>query len=168
MSQQKRTTSPIRNNPETIAPDLQDYDFSQQVGHLLRRAYQRHVAIFQQGIPDSQLTAAQFVVLCAVHERVACSLNDVVRATAIDQGTARGVVERLKSRDLLEVSHDPDDKRKVQIRATGAGRALVGKMVPFAVGISEATLGDLNPAERVAVLFLLQKMCSAGEADIAA
>lgn len=139
------------------------YDFSQQVGHLLRRAYQRHVAIFQQGIPDSQLTAAQFVVMCAVHERSACSLNDIVRATAIDQGTARGVVERLRSRDLLDVSHDPGDKRKVVIRATPAGEALVGRMVPFAAGISEATLGDLNPAERVAVLFLLQKMCGMGE-----
>jgi len=146
-------------------PVLPQYDFSQQVGHLLRRAYQRHVAIFQQGIPDSQLTAAQFVVLCAVHERTACSLNDVVRATAIDQGTARGVVDRLRARGLLEVSHDPDDRRKVLIRATDGGEALVRKMVPFAAEITEATFGDLNPAERVAVLFLLQKMSGPAEAD---
>ena len=141
---------------------LQGYAFSEQVGHLLRRAYQRHVAIFQQGIPDSKLTAAQFVVMCAVNERGSCSLNDVVRATAIDQGTARGVVERLKARDLLAISHDPDDKRKVVIQATEAGEALVREMVPFAAGITEATFGELNPAERVAVLFLLQKMSGAG------
>jgi DNA-binding MarR family transcriptional regulator len=141
---------------------LQGYAFSEQVGHLLRRAYQRHVAIFQQGIPDSKLTAAQFVVLCAVNERGSCSLNDVVRATAIDQGTARGVVERLKARGLLAISHDVDDKRKVVIRATEAGEALVREMVPFAAGITEATFGELNPAERVAILFLLQKMCLGG------
>ena len=152
--------------PDVSAPPsaatLQGYAFSEQVGHLLRRAYQRHVAIFQQGIPDSQLTAAQFVVMCAVNERGSCSLNDVVRATAIDQGTARGVVDRLKARGLLAIAHDPDDKRKVVIRATEAGEALVRGMVPFAAGITEATFGDLNPAERVAVLFLLQKMSGAG------
>jgi len=150
--------------PPTADGALQHYDFSQQVGHLLRRAYQRHVAIFQQGIPDSQLTAAQFVVLCAVHERVSCSLNDVVRATAIDQGTARGVVDRLKSRELIDVSHDPADKRKVLIRATASGEALVREMVPFAAGITEATFGDMNPAERLALLFLLQKMSGPAEA----
>lgn len=158
-----QTPPPVDGPPPAAAPAAQGYDFSQQVGHLLRRAYQRHVAIFQQGIPDSQLTAAQFVVLCAVHEKLSCSLNDVVRATAIDQGTARGVVDRLKGRDLLDVSPDPSDRRKVVIRATAAGRALVAEMVPFAAGITEATFGDMNPAERVAVLFLLQKMSGAIE-----
>ena len=32
----------------TPAPD--EYRFSDQIGHLLRRAYQRHVAIFQQTV----------------------------------------------------------------------------------------------------------------------
>ncbi|MCZ2496222.1 winged helix DNA-binding protein [Xylophilus sp. Kf1] len=163
----QRSPKPLRSvdGPVPAPPDdaLRHYDFSQQVGHLLRRAYQRHVAIFQQGIPDSQLTAAQFVVLCAVHEHGPSSLNDVVRATAIDQGTARGVVDRLKARGLLEVSHDPADRRKVVIRATGTGEALVRQMVPFAAGITEATFGDMNPAERVAMLFLLQKMSGPGE-----
>lgn len=161
MTQRTRPSDPA--GADAAQAILQGYDFSQQVGHLLRRAYQRHVAVFQQRIPDSQLTAAQFVVLCAVRERSACSLNDIVRATAIDQGTARGVVERLRSRELIEVTHDPADKRKVMIRATDAGDALVRKTVPFAQEITEATFGDLNPAERVAVLYLLQKMCGVGE-----
>ncbi|MCZ7171512.1 MarR family transcriptional regulator, partial [Salmonella enterica] len=87
-------------------------------GHLLRRAYQRHVAIFQQTIPDSQLTAAQFVVLCAVKERQSCSLSEIVRATAIDQATVRGIIERLKARELIAVSHDPSDRRKVVVTVT--------------------------------------------------
>ncbi|AOY91327.1 MarR family transcriptional regulator [Cupriavidus sp. USMAA2-4] len=134
------------------------YDFTEQVGHLLRRAYQRHVAIFQQTIPDSQLTAAQFVVLCAVNERQSCSLNEIVRATAIDQATVRGVIERLKARKLIAVSHDPNDRRKVVVTLTPAGLDLVRETVPFAQRISEQTFGGLNPAERVAVTYLLRKM----------
>ena len=45
------------------------YPFTDQIGHLLRRAYQRHVAIFKETVPDSQLTAAQFVVLCRLRNR---------------------------------------------------------------------------------------------------
>ncbi|WP_144640833.1 MarR family winged helix-turn-helix transcriptional regulator [Bordetella genomosp. 13] len=134
------------------------YQFPDQVGHLLRRAYQRHMAIFQQTIPDSQLTAAQFVVLCAVRDRQACSLVEVVKATAIDQATVRGVIERLKARELLEVSHDPADRRKVLVTLTEAGQALVAEMVPFAQRITESTFGDLNPGERVAIVYLLRKM----------
>jgi len=143
------------------------YDFSAQVGHLLRRAYQAHVSIFQQLIPDSQLTAAQFVALCAVRDSSPCSLNDVVRATAIDQATARGVVDRLKARELLAVSPDPEDGRKVLIQLTKEGQRLVDRMIPSARQISEATFGALNPAERVAIIYLLEKMSSPGPDDAA-
>jgi DNA-binding MarR family transcriptional regulator len=135
-----------------------NYDFTEQVGHLLRRAYQRHVAIFQQTIPDSQLTAGQFVVLCAIQEHESCSLSEIVRATAIDQATVRGIIERLKSRELIVVSHDARDRRKVVVLLSPTGLALIEEVVPFAQDISERTMGGLNPAERVALVYLLRKM----------
>ncbi|MGU4701496.1 MarR family transcriptional regulator [Burkholderia cepacia] len=134
------------------------YDFHDQVGHLLRRAYQQHVAIFQEAIPDSDLTSAQFVALCAVREIGACSLNDIVKATAIDQATIRGVVERLKARALIHVTHDPSDGRKLLVQATQSGLALIERTVPFAKQVTERTFGRLNAGERVALTFLLRKM----------
>jgi DNA-binding MarR family transcriptional regulator len=135
-----------------------DFDFTEQVGHLMRRTYQRHVAIFQQNISDSQLTAAQFIVLCAVRDHGSCSLSEIVKATAVDQATVRGIIERLKHRKLILVSHDPDDRRKTLVTLTGTGQALLDKTVPFVEQISEQTYGNLNPAERVALTFLLKKM----------
>lgn len=134
------------------------YKFTEQVGHLLRRAYQRHVAIFQQTIPDSQLTAGQFVVMCAIQEHGSCSLSEIARATAIDQATVRGIIERLTSRKLIAVSHDASDRRKVVVLLSPAGKALIDEVVPFAQDITERTMGTLNPAERVALLYLLRKM----------
>ena len=115
----------------------QEYKFSDQIGHLLRRAYQRHVAIFQQTVPDTQLTAAQFVVLCAVRDCVPCLIGDVVQATAIDEASVRAIVERLKWRELLAVSADPGDGRKMTISLTPAGQLMIEKTVPFARQISE-------------------------------
>ncbi|KXU93346.1 MarR family transcriptional regulator [Caballeronia megalochromosomata] len=140
-----------------------DYHFNEQIGHLLRRAYQRHVAIFQQAIPDSQLTAAQFVTLCAVRDQQGASLNDIAKITAIDQATIRGVVERLQTRGLIVVARDANDGRKVTVTTTGEGDALVERTVPFAHDITEQTYGPLNPAERVAMIYLLRKMIDAPE-----
>lgn len=137
------------------------YRFSEQVGHLLRRAYQRHMGIFQQAIPDAQLTAAQFITLCALRELGASSLNDIVKFTAIDQATLRGIVDRLKVRELITVAADPWDGRKVLVANTPAGEDLIDQITPFGFQISEQTFGGLNPAERVALLFLLRKMIEA-------
>lgn len=134
------------------------YRFSEQVGHLLRRAYQRHVAIFQQTVPDSQLTAAQFVVLCAVRDRDGCDVHDVVRATAIDEPTVRGIVERLKWREMLTASHPPGDSRKMVLALTDAGAALVAETVPHARAISERTFGELDAAERAELVRLLRRI----------
>ena len=82
-----------------------------------------------------------------------------MKVTAIDQATMRGIIERLKARKVITVSHDANDKRKVLVSLTPAGEAIVNATVPAAFAVSEATFGNLNPAERVAILYLLRKMC---------
>ena len=136
----------------------QDYRFSDQIGHLLRRAYQRHVAIFQAAVPDNRLTAAQFVVLCAIRDRAGCDVRAVVDATAIDEASVRGIVERLKIRELLTATHAPGDARHVDLALTSAGTALVEQTVPYARQISEATFGDLDGAEREQLVRLLRRI----------
>ncbi len=142
-----------------------DYDFSEQVGHLLRRAYQRHTALFQQLIPDTQLTSTQWVVLCSIRDVGPCSMSDIVKRTAIDQATVRGIIDRLKSRGLLAVRHDETDRRKVLVALTDEGQGLVKHVVPFAFEITERTFGQFNPAERMALMYLLRKMCE-GDEDV--
>ena len=140
-----------------------DFDFSETVGHLLRRAYQRHVAIFQQTIKEYQLSAAQFVVLCTVRGQGSCSLSVIVKATAIDQATVRGIIERLKLRSLITVTHNPDDRRKVSVSLTDEGLTIIRQTVPLVQQISELTFNGLNPAERVAMIYLLRKMTLSDE-----
>jgi len=134
------------------------YDFSEQVGHLLRRAYQRHVAIFQRVVPDSRLTGAQFCVLCALRDHGPVSMSKICRFTAIDQATVRGILERLKARDLVATSADAIDRRKVIVALKPAGDALLDDIMPAAQHISELTTAGLNPAEQLALLFLLRKL----------
>lgn len=134
------------------------YVFSEQIGHLLRKAYQRHLAIFQQNVGDSQLTAVQFITLCALRDNGPSSLTELVALTAVDQATIRGIVERLKARELVTLGHDAQDKRKVIVHLSDSGLQAAEQTVPNAQAISELTLHNLNPGERVALTFLLRKM----------
>ncbi|WP_110666636.1 MarR family winged helix-turn-helix transcriptional regulator [Salinicola halophilus] len=137
--------------------------FTDQVGHLLRRAYQRHTALFQQQSSDSQLTPIQFVALSALEERGASSLTELVKATSIDPATIRGVIKRMQTRGWIETTSDPCDQRKVIVGLTAAGRALLQKMVPRAQRVTAMTMKGLNVAERVALIHLLEKMTEADD-----
>ncbi len=162
-----RSKSVKSDRPDQADAASRQYQVTQQVGHLLRRAYQRHISIFQQAIPDSQLTTPQFVTLCAVRDLRSCSLNEIVARTFIDQATIRGVVERLASRDLIGIAPDPSDKRKLSLSLTKSGQQFVEQMISIAEGVSEQTFGTLNAAERVALMFLLEKMCASSPAPSA-
>jgi DNA-binding MarR family transcriptional regulator len=143
--------------PPAPAPE-NDYHVTEQVGHLLRKAYQRHLSIFQTNASDPDLTSVQFVTLCALHDLGPSSQVELVKATSVDQATIRGIVERLKARGLIDLSKDESDGRKVVISLLPKGETLLQEMYPQAYLISEKTMCRLNAAERVALLFLLRKI----------
>lgn len=144
---------------------LEGYNVSEQVGHLIRRAHQRHTAIFQQYSCDEHLTPMQFSVLCSVLDQGSSSLTDIVRRTAIDQATIRGVVKRLKDRSLIELISDPSDNRKVIVCVTADGEQLITNMMPRAREITDKTLGKLDMSERIALKFLLGKIGEENQLD---
>lgn len=142
--------------------DTSKYDFTRQIGFLLRRAYQRHVSIFQQTVPESQLTAAQFVVLLTARDKGPCEVPTIVQATSIDEASVRGIVERLKWRKLVHAEHEAGDARRMLVSLAPAGRELLEQTVPFAQQITELTYGELDPDERATLVALLNKMSGTG------
>jgi DNA-binding MarR family transcriptional regulator len=139
-------------------PIIEDYHVTEQVGHLMRKAYQRHLAIFQENAIDSNLTSVQFVTLCALRDNGPSSQADLVRITDVDQATIRGIIERLRARHLISVSKDELDGRKVIMTLMPMGTALLREMVPRAKKISQLTVECLNPAEQVALIYLLRRL----------
>lgn len=134
------------------------YVFSDQIGFLLRRAYQRHMAIFQANTGDAELTSVQFSTLCALRDKGPQSQSELVKATGVDQATIRGIIDRLKTRRLVSLAKDQVDGRKVIVALTATGVAMLDRMIPRAAEITELTFGSLNPAERTALIFTLRQM----------
>ncbi len=132
------------------------YDLDAQVGHLLRRANQRHLAIFGTRLPE--LTPMQFAALARLVERGAMSQNALGRAVAMDAATVKGVADRLRAKGLIEAAPDPADKRRRVLRASDAGLALFDRLAPEGLAISEETLEPLSRDERTTFLALLSKL----------
>ncbi len=132
------------------------YALDAQIGFVLRRVTQRHLALFSEAIPE--VTTTQFAVLARLAEQGPLSQNLLGRAAAMDAATVKGVVDRLARQGLVETARDASDKRLLNVALTEAGRALFEARRADALAVSERTLDPLNQRERRRILALLARM----------
>lgn len=137
---------------------LGGYDVGAQVGFLLRRAHQRHAALFLEAMAVVDLTPMQFNALVRVVELGAVSQNQLGRLSAMDPATVQGVVRRLVERGLMQRGADPADRRAAVLTATATGLALAARAAAVGHAVTEATLAPLSVAERRTILKLLGKI----------
>lgn len=141
----------------TMTDDPVNYRLDDQIGYLLRLANQRHTTIFQEHTLQN-LTPTQFSVMVRLEAEGKSSQNRLGRLAAMDVATIKGVVDRLRERGPAVSEPDPDDRRRSVISLTDEGRALLARMRPVGLAISEQTLAPLNPAERRTLLRLIAKL----------
>ena len=125
--------------------DTPDYLLEDQVGHLLRRAHQRHTAIFQATIGDDQLTPLQFAALMKLADVGETSQNQLGRLTAMDAATMQGVIKRLIGRGLIERRPDPDDRRRLLLTLSTDGRLSSRQRRPAATRFRTRRWGRFPP-----------------------
>ena len=133
------------------------YMLVEQVGFMMRLAGQRHSGIFQVHAPLG-LTPAQFSVLIKVLELRECSQNDLGRKTAMDVATIKGVVDRLRARDLVYVKPDPSEKPRALVVPTEGTKAMEQDLKDAGHQITKETLEPLSVSESEMFLTLLAKI----------
>lgn len=148
-----KNTAPKRR----VAQQKPTYVLDEQVGFILRQVSQRHTSIFASEI-GVNLTATQWAAMAKLAETGPCSQNQLGRLTAMDVATIKGVIDRLTARGLTETGSDPSDGRRLLVRLSRAGQALVEKCTTNALKVSELTLDPLMPKEREVFVALLMKM----------
>ena len=107
------------------------YRLDSSTGHLLRRALQRHQALFQECASGTGLTPPQFAALTKLAELRRVTQNRLGRLVAMDPATAQGVMKRLALRGLLRTIdstatswnvEDPDSLAATRTALEAAGR----------------------------------------------
>jgi len=133
-----------------------EYRLDEQVGFILRKANQRHLAIFAGKIAD--LTPPQFAALAKLYEVGKTSQNQLGQLIAMDAATIKGVIDRLKARRLVALTPHALDRRRLLVDLTAEGQEAVEKLLPLAREITEKTLAPLTPREAATLVRLLSKL----------
>lgn len=149
------STPPVREDDAAGSPG---YVLDDQIGFLMRRAHQRHIAIFQRLMGESGLTPTQFAAMSKLADGQEISQNQLGRLTAMDPATIKGVIARLTERGLVERLPDPGDERRVLIRLSEAGRAAMPDLTEKARAVTAATLEPLSPDEAQRLAALLTRL----------
>jgi DNA-binding MarR family transcriptional regulator len=135
---------------------VEPYILDDQIGFVLRRVTQRHLAIFAAAIPE--VTTTQFAVLARLQESGPQSQNHLGRATAMDAATIKGVVDRLARLGFVATAPDPDDRRRLIVTLTHAGATLFAARSATALKVSEDTLSPLTLEEQATLKALLARL----------
>ncbi|MDR7221296.1 MarR family transcriptional regulator [Aminobacter aminovorans] len=141
-----------------MSPDTAEgtYQVQGQIGFVLRKANQRHVAIFATHIAD--LTPPQFAALAKLRDVGETSQNQLGGLIAMDAATVKGVIDRLAARGLVQLAKHEVDKRRLMVKLTDEGHRLIVELLPRARTITEETLSPLSAKDAETLLQLLTKI----------
>ena len=149
--------SPTQTTSAAEPAETCTYRLADQVGHILRRAFQRHSTIFASKMVEG-LTATRFAALVMLQEKGDLSQNELGRSTAMDIATVTGVVRWLREQGLVSVGPYPNDARRNLISLSERGADVLRTAIPLGMEISRETLSPLTPSEAGELIALLRKL----------
>ncbi len=101
---------------------------------------------------------AQFFLLGALNGGEALTMSEIAARMRHTTAAATGLVDRLECLGCVERAHATDDRRKVLVRITPRGSALVGRIKDDMIHNLNTTMTHLTPAEQRAWLQVYRKV----------
>jgi len=111
------------------------------------------------------LTGPQALMLKEIVRSSGITGSELAKRVSLSQATVTDVIKRLENRELLERTKDQDDKRKIILRATSQGQALVKQSVPLLQERFEKRLNELKDWEQLQLLSSLQRIAEMMNAE---
>lgn len=111
------------------------------------------------------LTGPQALMLTEIVRSAGITGSELAKRVSLSQPTVTDVINRLENRELLVRSRDPQDKRKIILRATTQGEALVKQSVPLLQERFETRLNKLKDWEQLQLLSSLQRIAEMMNAE---
>ncbi len=139
--------------PASALSRLEDH-----LGFWMRCASNRVSGAFAERLERHGVTPAQWVALRVLHDRPACTLQELAAAVGVDEGATSRMAVRLARRGWLGRAAVPGDRRAVHLSLTEAGRRLVPKLAREADRNDAAFFGVLSHADRKTLLRLVRSV----------
>ena len=129
-------------------------------GFLLRRAHQLSVGLFERHCGELGLTPPQYGILNVLSYAPDIDQITLAKALGHDKVTISHIVRSLETRGLLTREASVEGRRRMVIRLTRQGRALLAQAVACAARAHDQLLSPLSSEEQAHMLQLLDKLCS--------
>lgn len=145
--------------------DMVSSRFEESILVSLRRMSRAVDLHSRQLAAKHQLTGPQLVCLRQLHREVITNPGALARAVSLSQGTVTGILDRLEARGLVRRARSSQDKRRVMVELTDAGRELVGAAPSPLQDRFSDRLGALPEGEQAMIDWVLQRVVSMMEAE---
>jgi MarR family transcriptional regulator, temperature-dependent positive regulator of motility len=148
----------VKPQVRSIRSEVEDFDLTQHLPHLLRRTHFEAEAAFVQ-IYGEQVTSRQLALLVAVAQVPAASQSELAAHIGLDLNTCSDLVARTVAKGLLKRSRSEVNARVYRFRLTPTGHRVVTELaVPRAPDFVEAVAGKLSAAQRRQMIALLRRL----------
>ncbi|MEO7010510.1 MAG: MarR family winged helix-turn-helix transcriptional regulator [Caldimonas sp.] len=131
-------------------------------GHLIRRAHQMSVAVFEAGAAPYSITAPQHVVMTALFKYPGVDQVTLAGLVALDKVTTGSIVMRLVNRNLVRREQSVTDARARVLFLSAEGNTLLVEMQQTVRQAQRTLLARLSPEEGKTLLTLLRLMIGEG------
>ncbi|WP_144140705.1 MarR family winged helix-turn-helix transcriptional regulator [Paraburkholderia sp. BCC1884] len=128
-----------------IRPDHPD-TLSRFTGSLVRRAQQRHLAVWQSQV-STEITSVQYSALEILHRTPGVNQRQLGDELDVDRSTIADLVARMVRNELIERSDDPVDKRSYVLFLTPAGKKQLSALRPRVEDVERILTAKLSPEE---------------------
>ncbi len=124
-------------------------------GHLIRRAQQRHIALWQDQV-SADVSSVQYAALAVLQRMPGASQSELGAELDLDRSTIADIVARLERRGVIERSPHANDRRRYALQLTAAGHREVDRLRPR-VDAANAKLTEALSDDELATLRMLLK-----------
>jgi DNA-binding MarR family transcriptional regulator len=133
-------------------------DLDDKPGHLIRRAHQLSLAIFEAKTGAYGVTASQPVVMTALFTKPGVDQATLAALVALDKVTVGHILTRLEKRGLVERSLSETDRRARVIMLSERGRRMLEEMQDAVRQSQASLLAALTPAQRKQFLEIMRRI----------
>lgn len=112
------------------------------------RFYTKQVGPLNEGLLESAYSLTEVRVLYELVREDARNASEVAAALGVDPGYLSRILKRLKKRGVVSTERSKDDRRRILLAATPAGRRLFKALDKISSRQIQAMLAGLSPADQ--------------------
>src|SRR5579863_269131 len=143
------------------------YEARNSVGYLVKRTYALMLDALEPAFTAQGFTYMQYVVMMQLRSGDAVNQRDFCQIFRHDSGALTRVIDQLAERGLVERERSAEDRRKVNLHLTPAGRSTVEALIPLVVEKLNAAVAEFSRAELEELTRLLGKFIDGSQRVLA-